>query len=145
MGDIRLSPPLIDGDSACIGKNHVFVSCFAKWREHHDGGIDRALDGSVKTVRKKHAVGLSRGDGKITKKQAEVERDKFLAEQNAPTVEATVERVAATGVALISEIKSPACRKKNLSREQQIPPSVPSTPNAPPSLSDGKLATLLVQ
>ena len=76
-------------------------------------------DGSIKTVRKKHAVGLSRGDDKITKKQAEVERDKFLAKQNAPTVEAAVEQVAATGVALISEIAR-MYDEGYLSREKQI-------------------------
>jgi hypothetical protein len=57
-------------------------------------------NGSVKTVRKKQAVGFSRGDDKITKKQAEVERDKFLANKNAPTVEPAVKHVAATSVAL---------------------------------------------
>ena len=76
-------------------------------------------DGSIKTVRKKHAVGLSRGDDKITKKQAEVERDKFLAKQNAPTVEAAVEQVAATGVALFAEVAK-MYEKGYLSREMQI-------------------------
>lgn len=80
---------------------------------------DVQTDGSIKTVRKKHAVGLSRGDDKITKKQAEVERDKFLAKQNAPTVEAAVEQVAATGVALISEIAR-MYEEGYLSREKQI-------------------------
>lgn len=76
-------------------------------------------DGSVKTVRKKHAVGFSRGDNKITKKEAEVERDKFLAKQNAPTVEDAAEKVAATGVALISEIAR-MYDEGYLSREKQI-------------------------
>ena len=76
-------------------------------------------DGSIKTVRKKHAVGLSRGDDKITKKQAEVERDKFLAKQNAPTVEAAVEQVAATGVALFSEVAK-MYEEGYLGREIQI-------------------------
>jgi integrase len=76
-------------------------------------------DGSIKTVRKKHAVGFSRGDDKISKKQAEVERDKFLAKQNAPSVEAAVEKVAATGVALISEIAR-MYEEGYLSREKQI-------------------------
>src|SRR3974390_3135262 len=58
-------------------------------------------DGSVKTLRKKHAVGLSRGDDKITKKEAEVERDKFLAKLNAPTFEDAVEKVAEAGFAMI--------------------------------------------
>ena len=56
-------------------------------------------DGSVKTLRKYQAVGLSKGDGAITKKQAEVERDRFLAKLNAPTAELAVQQVAATGVA----------------------------------------------
>jgi len=41
-------------------------------------------DGKVKTWRKLHTIGPSRGEGAIGKKQAEVERDKFLAELNAP-------------------------------------------------------------
>jgi len=76
-------------------------------------------DGSIKTIRKKHAVGLSRGDNKITKKQAEVERDKFLAKQNAPTVEAAVEQVAATGVALFGEVAK-MYEEGYLGREMQI-------------------------
>ena len=80
---------------------------------------DVQADGSVKTLRKKHAVGLSRGDDKITKKQAEVERDKFLAKQNAPTVEAAVEQVAATGVAMFSEIAK-MYEEGYLGREMQI-------------------------
>ena len=76
-------------------------------------------DGSIKTVRKKHAVGLSRGDDKITKKQAEVERDKFLAKQNAPTVEEAVEQVAATGVALFGEVAK-MYEEGYLGREMQI-------------------------
>jgi integrase len=76
-------------------------------------------DGSVKTVRKKHAVGLSRGDDKITKKQAEIERDKFLAKQNAPTVEAAVQQVAATGVALFGEVAK-MYEEGYLGRENQI-------------------------
>src|SRR5690348_12840317 len=61
-------------------------------------------DGSVKTLRKYQAVGPSKGDGALTKKQAEVERDKFLAKLNTPTVEAAVEKVVNTGVALVSEV-----------------------------------------
>jgi len=76
-------------------------------------------DGSVKTVRKKHAVGFSRGDDKIAKKEAEVERDRFLAKQNAPTAEAAVEQAAATGVALISEIAR-MYEEGYLSREKQL-------------------------
>lgn len=76
-------------------------------------------DAPLKTVRKKHAVGLSRGDNKITKKQAEVERDKFLAKQNAPTVEAAVEQVSATGVAWFSEVAK-MYEEGYLGREKQI-------------------------
>ena len=61
-------------------------------------------DGTVKTLRKYQAVGPSKGEGAITKKQAEIERDKFLAKLNAPTVEAAVQQVAATGVALFGEV-----------------------------------------
>src|SRR5882762_1647597 len=56
-------------------------------------------DGTIKTLRKYQSVGPSKGEEAITKKQAEVERDKFLAKLNAPTVEAAVEKVATTGVA----------------------------------------------
>ncbi|MGA2721604.1 MAG: site-specific integrase [Bryobacteraceae bacterium] len=76
-------------------------------------------DGSVKTIRKKHAVGLSRVDGKITKKEAEVQRDKFLAKLNAPTVEAAVEQVAATGVVLLGEVAR-MYKEGYLSREKQL-------------------------
>ncbi len=61
-------------------------------------------DGTVKTLRKYQVAGLSKGENAITKKQAEVERDNFLAKLNAPTVEAAVEQVAATGVALFGEV-----------------------------------------
>lgn len=61
-------------------------------------------DGTIKTLRKYQAIGPSKGENAITKKQAEIERDKFLAKLNAPTVEVAAEQVAATGVALFSEI-----------------------------------------
>src|ERR1039458_2050179 len=61
-------------------------------------------DGSVKTLRKYQEIGPSKGDGAITKKQAEIERDKFLAKLNAPTTEDAIQQVAATGVALFSEV-----------------------------------------
>ena len=63
-------------------------------------------DGSTKEERKYHAVGPSKGDSAITKKQAEIERDKFLAKLNAPTTEQAVQQVAATGVALFREVAS---------------------------------------
>src|ERR1039458_5461951 len=61
-------------------------------------------DGSVKTLRRYHEIAPSKGEGGITKKQAEVERDKVLGKLNAPTIEQAVQQVAATGVALFSEV-----------------------------------------
>src|ERR1017187_7648969 len=61
-------------------------------------------DGSGKTLRKYQSVGPSKGEGALTKKQAEVERDRFLAKLNAPTMEAAVQQVAATGVAFLCEV-----------------------------------------
>src|SRR6516165_5508801 len=40
-------------------------------------------DGTIATSRKRHIIGPSRGPDAIGKKQAEMERDKFLAESNA--------------------------------------------------------------
>jgi integrase len=62
------------------------------------------LNGSIKTLRKYQEVGPSKGDGAITKKQAEIERDRFLVKMNAPAIEAAVEKVATTGVALLGEV-----------------------------------------
>src|ERR1700722_50431 len=61
-------------------------------------------DGSVKTLRKYQEVGPSKGDGAITKKQAEIERDVFLAKLNAPSVEVAVQQVASTGVAIFGKV-----------------------------------------
>src|ERR1700680_4780889 len=61
-------------------------------------------DGAAKVLRKYQEVGPSKGEGAITKKQAEVERDKFLAKLNAPTTEEAIQQVAATGVALFGEV-----------------------------------------
>src|SRR5215471_17372896 len=61
-------------------------------------------DGSIKTLRKYQEVGPSKGNGSLTKKQAEIERDKFLARLNAPTIEVAVEKMATTGVALFGEV-----------------------------------------
>jgi integrase len=61
-------------------------------------------DGSSKTLRKYHAIGPSKGEGALTKKQAEVERDKVLAKLNAPSTEVAVEMVSRTGVALFGEV-----------------------------------------
>lgn len=78
-------------------------------------------DGSIKTVRKKHAVGFSRGEAKITRKEAEVERDKFLNKRNAPTDEAAEEKLRAAGVVLVKEVakmfeEGYLSREKHLSR-----------------------------
>src|SRR5579862_7207768 len=56
-------------------------------------------DGSVKVLRRYHELAPSKGEGAITKKQAEVERDRILAKLNSPTQEEAVQQVAATGVA----------------------------------------------
>jgi integrase len=61
-------------------------------------------DGTVKTLRKYQEIGPSKGEGAITKKQAEIERDKFLAKLNAPTQEEAVQQLVATGVALFRDI-----------------------------------------
>lgn len=61
-------------------------------------------DRSVKTLRKYQAVGPSKGVGALSKKQAEVERDKFLLKLNAATVEVASVQIATTGVALFSEV-----------------------------------------
>jgi hypothetical protein len=59
-------------------------------------------DGSTKTLRKYYEIAPSKGDCAITKKQAEMERDQFLAKLNAPTVEDAVQHLAATGSLLRS-------------------------------------------
>ena len=76
-------------------------------------------DGNVKTRRKYCDVGPSKGENAITKKQAEIERDKFLAKLNAPTVETAMEQVAATGVALLGEVAK-MYEDGYLGRENQI-------------------------
>jgi integrase len=76
-------------------------------------------DGSVKELRKYQEVGPSKGEGAITKKQAEIERDKFLAKLNAPTIEVAVEQVATTGVALFDGVAK-MYEEGYLGRENQI-------------------------
>src|SRR5215469_13938055 len=44
---------------------------------------DLLCDGTVKTSRKRHIIGPTRGPNAIGKKQAEIERDRFLTELNA--------------------------------------------------------------
>jgi len=50
------------------------------FRYWHD---ELLADGSIRTTRKRRIVGPSKGPNALTKKQAEAERDKFLAELNA--------------------------------------------------------------
>jgi integrase len=76
-------------------------------------------DGSMKTLRKYREVGPSKGAGALTKKQAEIERDKVLAKLNTPTVEAAIEKVATTGVALFGQIAK-MYEEGYLGRENQI-------------------------
>ena len=76
-------------------------------------------DGSVKTLRKYHEIGPSKGEGALTKKLAEVERDKVLAKLNAPTPEVAVQQVAATGVALFGQIAG-MYKEGYLARANQI-------------------------
>src|ERR1039458_1690230 len=76
-------------------------------------------DGSVKTLRKYYEIAPSKGEGAITKKQAEIERDKFLAKLNAPTTEEAVQQVAATGVAMFGEVAQ-MYDEGYLGRENQI-------------------------
>lgn len=76
-------------------------------------------DGSVKTLRKYQEIGPSKGTGAITKKQAEIERDAFLAKLNAPTTEEAVQQVAATGVAIFGVVAQ-MYRDGYLARQNQI-------------------------
>jgi len=57
-------------------------------------------DGSQRAVRKFHVVGPSRGENRLSKKQAEVERDKFLAKINKPTIQEKI----ADGLILFSKM-----------------------------------------
>jgi hypothetical protein len=61
-------------------------------------------DGAVKVVRRYHEIAPSKGDRAITKKQAEVERDKILAELNSPTEAAAVQQIALTGLAKFGDV-----------------------------------------
>ncbi len=73
----------------------------------------------MKTLRKYQALGPSKGDGAITKKQAEVERDKFMLKLNAPSEEVAVQQIASTGVALFGEVAR-MYREGYLGRSGQI-------------------------
>jgi integrase len=56
-------------------------------------------DGRTKPMRKFRTIGPSKGENRLSKKQAEVERDKFLAKINKPTVQEKV----ADGLALFGK------------------------------------------
>jgi integrase len=56
--------------------------------------------GKAKPVRKFHVIGASKGENRLSKKQAEVERDKFLAKINKPTVQEKI----ADGLVLFSKM-----------------------------------------
>src|SRR5450432_2171214 len=57
-------------------------------------------DGTMKAVRRFHTIGPSKGDNRLSKKLAEVERDKFLAKINKTTVQEKV----ADGLVLLSKM-----------------------------------------
>jgi integrase len=76
-------------------------------------------DGSLKLLRKYHALGPSKGENAISKKEAEVERDKFLAKLNAPTIEEASQQIAATGIVTFGETAQ-LYKVGYLGRENQI-------------------------
>jgi integrase len=57
-------------------------------------------DGTTKAIRKFHTIGPSKGDDKLSKKQAEIARDKFVATINRPTLQEKV----ADGLVLFSKM-----------------------------------------
>src|SRR5688500_1855499 len=50
------------------------------FRYYHD---ELLPDGSIKTTRKFHTIGASKGENKLTKREAEAKRDQFLDKLNA--------------------------------------------------------------
>lgn len=76
-------------------------------------------DGTVRAVRKRRWLGPSRGEGKLSRKEAEVERDKCLAQLNAPSVEAAIVQAVTTGVALFGEVAR-MYQEGYLGRDKQI-------------------------
>ena len=79
-------------------------------------------DGSLKPLRKYQEVGPSKGPNALTKKQAEIERDKLLANLNAPSVEIAIEQIASGGAVLFRDV---ACMYEQgyLSRKQIATPT----------------------
>src|SRR5271169_2265835 len=76
-------------------------------------------DGSTKVLRRYHEIAPSKGGRAITKRQAEVERDKVLSKLNAPTMEEAVQQVGSTGVAFFGEVARMYV-EGYLARENQI-------------------------
>jgi integrase len=76
-------------------------------------------DGTAQPVRKRQWLGPSRGEKKISKREAEIERDKFLAKPNAPTEEEAVQQVTATGAALFGKVAR-MYEEGYLGRDKQI-------------------------
>jgi integrase len=64
-------------------------------------------------------VGPSKGDGALTRKEAEIERDRFLAQLNAPSNDAAVKQIASRGVAFFSAVVR-MYEHGYLAREDQI-------------------------
>src|SRR5712664_4169537 len=57
-------------------------------------------DGTTKAIRRFQGVGPSKGENRLSKKQAEVERDKFLARINKPTIQEKI----ADGLVLLNKM-----------------------------------------
>ena len=57
-------------------------------------------DGSIKAVRRFHVIGPSKGENRLSKKQAELERDKFLTTIN----KASVQEKVADGLVLFGKM-----------------------------------------
>ena len=76
-------------------------------------------DGSLRPVRKYHALGPSKGEGAISKKEAEVGRDRFLAKLNTPNESVALAQAAVSGAALLGEVAQ-LYIDGYLGREQQM-------------------------
>src|SRR5207302_5030708 len=72
-----------------------------------------------KAVSKYEAVGPSKGEGALTRKEAEIERDRFLSKLNAPSNDAAVKQIASTGVAFFCAVAQ-MYADGYLGREDQI-------------------------
>jgi len=88
-------------------KSHCWI--FRAW-------VDQVqADGAVKPVRKFFTIGPSRGEKSLTKKEAEVERDRILSKLNTPTIQ----HALAKGPALFGEVAK-MYKESYLSRDDQI-------------------------